>query len=208
MTLRAFSRSITSRPNGDEAGALGRHRAVADLVGAIVGELDDAHAEIGEDVDPVDVGRHHRRVLEAVDDADPVQAPGADDVGDIQDLDEVVGAAADSRLPARDLAHGLLERLFLAGDIADGDVDRGQAGRARVGNDPVGEGTPAFPVLLLFAVIGIGEPAERIDDDRHAFAGRLGRGDGGEQGAGAGHAKEQAAVEGEGVIRHRGSHGN
>ena len=81
MTRCAFSRSITSRPNGEMPRALRRHRAAADMVGAIVGELEDAHAEIGEDVDPVDVGRHHRRILEAVDDADPVLAPGAEDVG-------------------------------------------------------------------------------------------------------------------------------
>ena len=110
----------------------------------------------------------------------------------LEHLDEVGGAAAQPRLPAGDLAHRLLERLLLAGDIAHGDVDRGQAGGARVGDDPVGQGAPALRRRLLVAVIGVGEPAERIDDDRHAFARTAAAAaTAGSSGAGAGHAEEQ-----------------
>ena len=61
---------------GGKAAIAGRHRAVAETVGGIVGELDDAHAEIGEGLDAARIPAHHRRVLEAVDDADPALVAG------------------------------------------------------------------------------------------------------------------------------------
>lgn len=42
----------------------------ADLIARIVRELDDAHAEVGEEVDAVGPLTEHRGVLEAVDDPD------------------------------------------------------------------------------------------------------------------------------------------
>ena len=99
--------------------------------------------------------------------------PGAEDVGGAQHLDEVVGAAADPRLPAGDLAHRLLERLLVARDIAQVTLTAVRP-EARASAMTRSESVRRLSgVRLLVAVIGVGEAAERIDDDRRRCAGRL-----------------------------------
>ena len=112
-----------------------RHRSVADLVGGIVGELDDANAEIGENVDPARVFADHRRVLEAEDDADPPLPLRAQHVGGGQHLEQIARHRGEARLPGRDLAHRILERIAVARDIADRLIDDIHARGARIGDE-------------------------------------------------------------------------
>ena len=53
--------STTCAAEGGQAAVLGGHRAVADVVGLVVGQLDDAHAAVGEQRDPSQICADLRR---------------------------------------------------------------------------------------------------------------------------------------------------
>ena len=124
-------------PERREAAVVGGHRPVAEVVGLVVGQLDDADAEPLELRDPADVVADGDGVLEAVDDADLPVHPCPVDVGGRQDLRQVGGVLGQVAVPDRDLLEGVGVRLHLAHRVAEGDVDRGEPGGVGVGQGPV-----------------------------------------------------------------------
>ena len=69
------------RAEGRQALVVGHRGAVADRVAAVVGQLDDAHAHLGEQAHAIEFAAQHLGVLEAVDDADLARLGGGVDVG-------------------------------------------------------------------------------------------------------------------------------
>jgi len=124
MIRLAFEPLDDLASEGAEPPILRGHGPVADVIGGVVGQLDHANAEIGEDVDAFEVAADLDGVLEAVDQADAVLGLGAQDVVDTPHLDQVSGVGAHCGVPGGDVADGDLERILVAGDIAEGDVDR------------------------------------------------------------------------------------
>ena len=148
-------------PERGQAAIARCHRSVAQLIGGIIGQLEDAHAQIGEDVDPAGILAHHRAILEAVDQPGLALRLGAAYVGGGQDLHQVAAVGAHLRIGLGDFAHALYERVVRPGDIADGDVDGGEA-------RGMGFGQHAWAELRnkgIGRLVGIAEATQRIDDD-------------------------------------------
>ncbi len=103
---------------GSEPTVPGRHRAIAQQVRRVVGELNDAHAEVGEDIDAFRLGAQHRRVLEAVDHADLVLASGEQNIRGVVDLQQAAGILTQQRVPLPDLGDRVFERLQASGHVA------------------------------------------------------------------------------------------
>jgi hypothetical protein len=86
-----------------EPGIARRHRSAADAVQAVIGQLHDAEAEIGESVDPFGLVAEHVRVLHAVDHADPVPSLGVADILRRPDLGKRGGVVPDESVVTPDI---------------------------------------------------------------------------------------------------------
>ncbi len=115
-------------PEGRQATVLRRHGAVADLVGGIIGQLDDPDAAPLEHVDPVQVRPHLGGVLEAVNHPDPAGVTGAQDVGGGGHAEEVLRPHADDAVPGVEGLQRVVVGIVGAGDVAQGDVHRREPG--------------------------------------------------------------------------------
>ena len=151
-----------------EAAVVRRHAAIAELVGGIVGELDDADAQIGEGIYPPWVVTHLGRILEAVDDADLVPRPRPKDAVGGVDLGELVGARGDDPIPCSDRRQRILERVDRPGDVAERDVDGAETRSPGVGDRPVidirGRGVRHVRVGPKERQIRIFQSAQGVDD--------------------------------------------
>src|SRR6185312_634774 len=112
----------------------------AQEIAPVVGELDDAHAKAAEDLDAVDVLAERRRVLEAVDDAEPAARLGAVEIGGRLHLHQKVGMGVDLALPESDALEGVRKDVRPAAHGADGEVDGRDTRSMKIGELRRGEG--------------------------------------------------------------------
>ena len=82
-----------------QAGVAGFEAAVAHQVAPVVGQLHDAHAEVVEHVEAVEVLAVHRRVLESVDDAEAAAALGFVELRAAGDLHQHIRVRGDLAVP-------------------------------------------------------------------------------------------------------------
>ncbi len=141
-----------------------RHGTATQLVLRIVGQLDHAHAHVGEQVHAVGAVAHHRRVLETVDYPHLALELGAADVGRGRHLDQGVGMITDHAVETDEVTHRGLERLLFAADIAQGPIGRRQARGDRVVDDPPTDRRGGVEVAL----VRIFQFSEAVDDDEVA----------------------------------------
>jgi hypothetical protein len=146
----------------------GLQAAVPEQVPPVVGELDDLHPELAEQIHPAGIVADRGRVLEAVDEAQPAALAGLFQVRRRLYLHQHVGMGVDLPFPVPDPAEGLLEHVRAAAEGADRQVRRRDPGGADVGELLRGQ-----PVL---APAG---PAQRVDHHGAAVARPPDRGLGG-----------------------------
>ncbi len=155
---------------GSQAAILRRHRAVAQAVGGVVGQLDHADAQIAESVDPFQLVADLHGVLEAVDDPDLALVAGLQDIGRAIDLDQVGGMVAQDTVPGPDRLDRVLVRVLGPRHIAEGDIDRAEAGglgvRDGAGVDVRAAGVGRRAGRARQGQIGVLQSAQRIDDQR------------------------------------------
>ena len=92
-----FISATTSRPKSERPGSFELVAAGADQVLGVVGELDDADAELLEQPDGAELVLEGRDVLEAEHDPGPALALGAVDVLGRADLEDQVGVRRGTR---------------------------------------------------------------------------------------------------------------
>jgi hypothetical protein len=146
-----------------------RHADVTQLIGGVVGKLDDADAEVREDIHARGVVAHHRRVLETVDDADLARLCGAFDIAGRVDLHKIGAVAPQDFVPDADRADRIFEWLVAATHVAERHIDRGDASlfgvADRTGVDIRRRGINRIVALRpLEREIGVFDPPKSIDD--------------------------------------------
>ena len=174
---RACRASTTSAPKALRPVSSATVAPAADGIAAVVGQLHDAHAEVGEQRDALDPAAQHLGVLEAVDHADLAGLARRIDVGRFVDLAQRRGPGADEGVPAGDVGHGRLEGLGAAGHMAERDVDGGEAGGLRIGQRAAVDMPAGAAVGHRLAVAGVGRGADvgvvehpqRVDDEVHGL---------------------------------------
>lgn len=87
VRVETFHDLVTQRC---ESAVLRRHRAVAELICRVIGELDHPDAQVGEHVDARRVVTHHGRVLETIDDADLMFRARPQDIGGAINLEQML----------------------------------------------------------------------------------------------------------------------
>ena len=86
-----------------EARVAGLEAAVADEIAPVVGELDDAHAEPAERIEPIEIFAERRGVLETVDDREASAALGDGEIARVVEFHQHIGMWRDLAVPLRDL---------------------------------------------------------------------------------------------------------
>jgi len=154
-------RSASSRSSasllfrGWSALVVGHRGAVADRVAAVVGELDHAHAHLGEQPHAIEFAAQHLRILEPIDHADLAGLAGGLDVRHAQHAAQRARMLFDERVPAGDVAHRGGERVGAARHVPQRDVDSRQPRAARVGERARVDGRRAADIAQPGGAVGI-----------------------------------------------------
>ena len=96
-----------------EPKGLRRHGPAAQLIGRVIGELDDLHSLGREHIGAAGVAAHHRGVLEPINQANLVLALRLVDVRDAPHLQQVACMGADQPVPMGDVGQRESIRILL-----------------------------------------------------------------------------------------------